>query len=76
MEQINYELLQLCVKSGYHFIDNSKTNNTVQMVDLYKDNLHLHNYGKDELANNFIDNTDSFLRESIFWMSAFWTDSV
>ena len=45
LEQVNYELLQLCLKNGYHFIDNSSINNTVRMVHLYKDGLHLNNYG-------------------------------
>ena len=36
LEQVNYELIQSCVKNGYHFIDNSNINNTVQMVHLYK----------------------------------------
>ena len=76
LEQVNYELLQLCFKNGYHFIENCCINNTVQMVHLYKDSLHLHNYGKDELANNFIDNIDSFLRENIFQMSDFWIECV
>ena len=46
------------------------------MVHLYKDGFHLNKYGKDELANNFVDNTDSFLWETIFQMSGFWTESV
>ena len=36
------------------------------MVHLYKDGLHLKNYGKDEFANNFIDNIESFLGEKFF----------
>ena len=36
------------------------------MVNLHKDDLHLNNYGKHELANNFIDNMDSFLRKIYF----------
>ena len=36
------------------------------MVHLYKDGFHLKNYGKDEFANNFIDNIESFLREKVF----------
>ena len=39
------------------------------MVHLYKDGLHL--YGKDELANNFVDNIDRFLWENIFQISSF-----
>ena len=50
MSYCNYVL-----KISYHYIDNSSINNTVQMVYLYKDGLHLNNYGKDELANNLID---------------------
>ena len=46
------------------------------MVHLYKDGLHLNNYGKDELENKFIDNIDSFLRENIFQMNDCWIDSV
>ena len=46
------------------------------MVHLYNDGLHLNNYEKDELANNFIDYIDSFLRKNIFQMSEFWLDSV
>ena len=46
------------------------------MVHLYMDGLHLNNYGKDETANNFIDNIDSFLWENIFQMSNFWRDIV
>ena len=46
------------------------------VVHLYKDGLHLNNYGKDELANDFIDNIDSFLQENIFQMSDFWTDTM
>ena len=65
-DQVNYELLQTYVKNGYHFIDKSSINNTVRMVNLHKDNLHLNNYGKHELANNFIDNMDSFLRKIYF----------
>ena len=76
LEQVNYELLQLCVKNGYHFIDNSSINNTVRMVHLYKNGLHLNNYGKDKLANSFIDNIGIFLRENIFQMSDFWIASV
>ena len=34
LKQVNYELQQLCVKNGYHFIDNSNISNTVQMIDL------------------------------------------
>ena len=75
LEQVNYELLQLCLKNRYHFIDNSSINNTVRMVHLYKDDLHLNNFGKDELANNFIDNIYSFLWENIFQMSEIWIDS-
>ena len=75
LEQVNYELLQ-CPKNGYHFIDNSSVRNTVRMAHLYKDGLHLNNYEKDELANNFIDNMDSFLWENIFQMSDFWIESV
>ena len=76
LEQVNYELLQLCLKNRYHFIDNSSINNTVRMVHLYKDDLHLNNFGKDGLANNFIDNIYSFLWENIFQMSEIWIDSV
>ena len=76
LEQVNYELLQLCLKNRYHFIDNSSINNTVRMVHLYKDDLHLNNFGKDELANDFIDNIYSFLWENIFQMSEIWIDSV
>ena len=50
MSYCNYVL-----KISYHYIDNFSINNTVQMVYLYKDGLHLNNYGKDELGNNFID---------------------
>ena len=32
---------------GYHFIDNSCKNNAARMVHLYKDGLHLNNYGKE-----------------------------
>ena len=46
------------------------------MVHLYKDGLHLNNYGKDELANNFVDNIDSFSLENIFQMNDFRTDNV
>ena len=69
LEQVNYGLIQLCVKNGYHFIDNSKTN--IAVVDLYKDSLYLNNYGKDELANNLINDVDSILWESIFRMIDF-----
>ena len=31
LEKVNYELLQLCLKIGYHFIDDSSINNTVRM---------------------------------------------
>ena len=50
MSYCNYVL-----KISYHYIDNSGINNSAQMVYLYKDGLRLSNYGKDELANNFID---------------------
>ena len=49
---------------------------TVRMVHLYKDGLYLNNYGKDELANNFVDNIDSFSLENIFQMNDFRTDNV
>ena len=52
-----------CLKNGYHFIDNSNISNTVRMVHLYKDGLHLNNYGKDESANNFIDALDFFYKQ-------------
>ena len=42
-------------------------NNTVRVVHLYKDGLHLNNYGRHELANNFIDNINSFLRPFFRW---------
>ena len=45
------------------------------MVHLYKDGLHLNNYGKDEI-NNFIDNIDSFLQENFFQMIDFWIGNV
>ena len=64
------------LKIGYHFIDNSSINNTVRMVHLYKDDLHLNNYGTDEVANNNIDNKDSFLRENVFQISDVWTDKL
>ena len=76
LEQVNYELLQLCLKNGYHFIHNSSIKKTVRMVHLYKDGLYLNNYGKDELANNFVDNIDSFSLENIFQMNDFRTDNV
>ena len=63
--------MQLCVKNEYHFIDNSSINNTLLMFHPCKDGLHLSNYGKNELANNFIDNIDRFLWENIFQMSSF-----
>ena len=51
MSYYNYVL-----KIGTIFFDNSSISNTVWVVHLYKDGLHLNNYGKDELANDFIDN--------------------
>ena len=45
------------------------------MVHLYKDGLHLNNYGKDEI-NNFIDNIDSFLQEIFLQMIDFWIGNV
>ena len=36
------------------------------MVHLYKDGFHFKNYGKDEFANNFIDNIEIFLPEKVF----------
>ena len=50
LKQVNYELLQLSVKNEYHFIGNSSISNTVRMVHLCRDGLHLNNYAKDELA--------------------------
>ena len=47
LEHVNYELLQLCVKNEYHFIDNMNINNTARMVHLYKNGFDLNNYGKD-----------------------------
>ena len=47
----------------------------MQKVNLYKDGLHLNDYGKDELEKNFINNINNFLRENIFQMSSFWIDS-
>ena len=75
-KQVNHELLQLCLKNVYHFIDNSSINKTVRLIHLYKDGLHLHSYGENEFANNFIDNIDSFLLEFFFQISDFWIDSV
>ena len=75
-EQVNHELLQLCLKNVYHFIDNSSINKTVRLIHLYEDGLHLHSYGKNEFSNNLIDNIDSFLREFFFQISDFWIDSV
>ena len=76
LEQVNHELLQLCLKNVYHFIDSSSINKTVRLIHLYEDDLHLHSHGKNEFANNFIDNIDSFLREFFFQISDFWIDSV
>ena len=39
------------------------------MVHLYKNGFDLNNYGKDQLANNFIDNIDRFLWGNTFQMS-------
>ena len=50
LKQVNYELRQLSVKNEYHFIGNSSISNTVRMVHLCRDGLHLNNYAKDELA--------------------------
>ena len=76
LEQVNHELLQLCLKNVYHFIDSSSINKTVRLIHLYEDDLHLHSHRKNEFANNFIDNIDSFLREFFFQISDFWIDSV
>ena len=46
------------------------------MVHLHKDGLHLNNYGKAKLPNNFIDNIVIILRENIFEMSDFLIDSL
>ena len=50
LKPVNYELLQLSVKNEYHFIGNSSISNTVRMVHLCRDGLHLNNYAKDGLA--------------------------
>ena len=76
LKQVNYELQQLYLKNEYYFIGNSSINNTVRMIHLCKNGLYLNNYGKDELANNLVDNIDSFLQENIFQISNFWIDSV
>ena len=41
------------------------------MFYLCKDGLDLSNYGKNELAHNFVDNIDRFLCENIFQLSNF-----
>ena len=51
----NEMLRNECSKNGFTFIDNN------DIAHLWKDGLHLNEFGKTTLAQNFIDNVNSFL---------------
>ena len=57
INRVNEMLRNECSKNGFTFI----ANNDINKAHLWKDGLHLNEFGQTTLAQNFIDNVNSFL---------------
>ena len=67
IHNLNCLLYNVCMKYGFHFVDNG----AVFKCDLWKDDIHLLETGKVIIANNFISSINCFLENMISPISSF-----
>ena len=56
LNEVNKMIERICLENGYYYIDNGN----ICENDLFKDGLHLQNFGKKILSQNFIINLQTY----------------